>query len=135
MVKVLRPLAFAGFAFSMIAAAWSPPALADGSPVVSLAPTLLDRTGSTVNSTVAASVTTARVVGYGPGPDFAPIYDLSAQQVITSHPVAGVQVNGENVDIQYDHEAAARIPHTLPDVSRQDISTRSIFDVMTASGS
>lgn len=134
MARVLRPLAFAGFAFSMIAAAWSPPALADGSPVISLAPTFLGRTGITVNSTVASPVMTARVVGYGPGPDFAPIYDVSVGQPITSRPVAGVQVNGENVDIQYDEQAAARAPHTLPAVSSQDTSTRSIFDAMTTSG-
>lgn len=112
-----RPLALAGFAFSMIAAAWSPPAIADGSPVVSLAPTLLGRSGITVYSTVATPVTTARVVGYGPSPDFAPIYDTSALQGVTTRPISNVRINGESVEAEYDSEAAARATHAMPDFS------------------
>ncbi|MBR0683235.1 hypothetical protein GXW74_22305 [Roseomonas eburnea] len=135
MARFLRPLAFAGFAFSMIAAAWSPPAFADGSPVVSLAPTLLGRTGITAYSTVASPITIARVVGYGSGPDFTPIYDTTVLSSVTSRPVSNVLVNGENVDIEYDDEAAARLPHTLPEIVGVGPSWQSSLDLMAGSGS
>ncbi len=128
MARFDRPLALAGLALSMVAAAWAPPAMADGSPVVSLAPTLLGPTGVAVYSTVATPVTTARVVGYGPSPDFAPIYDTSALRGVTTRPTSNVRINGENVDIEYDNEAAARASHATPDFSGRHNPALSNFE-------
>lgn len=74
------------------------------------------------------------MVGYGQGPDFTPIYDVSETVMVTSRPVARVLLNGENVDIQYDDEAAIRAPHAIPSSFRRDTPARSPLDMMLASG-
>lgn len=91
-------------------------ALADGQPVISLAPTTLGRTGITINSDRASALVSAPVVGFGPGPDHTAIYDLSRTQPVVSLPVRRIVTSGENTDIEYDTGAGAGMPHTMPDV-------------------
>ena len=67
-------------------------------------------------------------MGYGPSPDFAPIYDTSALQGVTTRPISNVRINGENVDIEYDDEAAARASHATPDFSGRHNPALSNFE-------
>ena len=129
-----RSLAFSGLALAAIAAGGIGSAFASGTAVTSLAPALSSSPSSTHAPTAAAPIRTARVVGYGQGPDFTPIYDVSETVMVTSRPVARVLINGENVDIQYDDEAAVRAPHAIPSSSWRDVPVRSPLDMMIASG-
>jgi len=117
MLTRTRSFALAALAATGLAVAAPLPAIADGAPVVSLGTTPLGPMRIPFYNTNAAQVTTARVIGYGPSPDFAPIYDTSVQQGVTSRPVSNVRINGENVEIEYDTSAAAREPHALPDLA------------------
>jgi hypothetical protein len=112
-----KTFVFAALAVTGLAVAAPLPAIADGVPVVSLGTTPVGPMRVPFYNTSATPVTTARVVGYGPSPDFAPIYDTSVLQGVTTRPVKNVRISGENVDIEYDNEAAARAPHELPDFS------------------
>jgi len=49
-------------------------------------------------------------------------------QGVTTRPVSNVRVSGENVDIEYDNEAAARAPHALPDFSGRHNSALSNWE-------
>ena len=109
--------AFAALTAVGLAVAAPLPAIADGAPVVSLGITPVGPMRVPFYNTNASLITTARVIGFGPSPDFSPIYDTSVLQPVTSRPVIRVRTNGENVDIEYDDEAAARATHALPDVS------------------
>lgn len=109
-----RSFALAAAVASGLAVASPLPALADGSPVVSLGIALVGPMRLPFYNTTAAPVTTARVIGYGQAPDFAPIYDTSVQQGVTSRPVSDVQGSGENLVIRYNDEDAARATHAMP---------------------
>lgn len=108
-------------------------ALADGSPVVTLGVTLVGPMRLPFYTTTATPVTSARVIGYGPSPDFAPIYDTSVRRPVTTRPVGNVQTNGENVDIDYDDEAAARASHAPPDFSGRHNPALANFEALPSS--
>lgn len=112
-----KSFALAALTVAGLAVAAPLPAIADGAPVVSLGITPVGPMRLPFYNTNATPVTTARVIGYGPSPDFAPIYDTNVLQGVTTRPVSNIRVSGENVDIEYDNEAAARAPHALPDFS------------------
>ena len=101
-----KSFALTALAATGLAVAAPLPAIADGTPVVSLGITPVGPMRLPFYNTNATPVTTARVIGYGPSPDFAPIYDTSVLQGVTTRPVSNVRISGENVDIEYDNEAA-----------------------------
>ena len=110
-------LVLAAAAATGVAVATPLPAFANGSPVVSLGVTLVGPMRLPFYNTNATPVATARVIGYGPSPDFAPIYDTSVLQGVTSRLVGAIRTSGESLGIDYDDAAAARAPHALPDFS------------------
>lgn len=112
-----KSFALAALAATSLSVAAPLPAIADGTPVVSLGITSVGPMRLPFYNTRATPVTTARIIGYGPSPDFAPIYDTSVLQGVTTRPVSNIRSSGESVDIEYDNEAAARAPHALPDLS------------------
>ena len=89
-------------------------AIADGAPVV---PRSHPSVRCACHSTIPARHRSRRRASPATSPDFAPIYDTSVLQGVTTRPVSNVRISGENVDIEYDNEAAARAPHALPDFS------------------
>ena len=112
-----KSFALAAAVASGLAVASPLPALADGSPVVSLGIALVGPMRLPFYNSTAAPVTTARVIGYGQGPDFAPIYDTTVQRGVTSRPVSDVRGTGENLVIRYNDDAATRATHAMPNVA------------------
>lgn len=112
-----KSFALAALTATGLAVAAPLPAIADGAPMVSPGITSVGPTRLPLYNINATSVTTARVIGYGQAPDFAPIYDTSVLQSVTTRPVSNVRTNGENVDIEYDNEAATGAPRALPGLS------------------
>ena len=78
-----KSFALAALAATGLAVAAPLPAIADGAPVVSLGITPVGPMRLPFYNTNATPVTTARVIGYGPSPDFAPIYDTNVLQSVT----------------------------------------------------
>lgn len=98
--------------------AFATPARADGTPVVSLEPVMLGRTGFMVYSDRPTALTTLpvrRTRNNGDGVEIE--YDTSATpRMVMSRPVARVVGSGENMSVEYDEATAATMPHALPSV-------------------
>lgn len=100
--------------------------LADGLPVTSVAPSVVPGTGVTAYGTRSAPIVSSPVIGYGPAPDFAPIYDTSRTRPVVTEPVAGVSGTGEDRTIEYNSEAGATAPHVAPNSARPAVTPQDL---------
>jgi hypothetical protein len=113
-----RFVAGAAMAFVILGSVASA-ARADGTPVVSLEPMVLGRTGITVYSDRPAPVVSLpvrRVITNGENVEIE--YDTSAApRAVTARPVARIVGSGENASIEYDDAGGHTAPHVMPRVA------------------